>query len=393
MQGRLAIGAACVGGMKRCVQLLLRYAERREIATGRLRDNPVLRHRIGELGAATAAVEGLVMHIAAALDRGESVPLDAYIVCKTAGPEWFWRAADDLVQFLGGRGYIETNIAPQLLRDARVTRILEGPTEPLLMFLGSRVLNDAADFEQFLSADLGAAEIYRALAAAAEEIAALAERGPFTARTDAQRWACMLTGELATDAVLFAVLQRADDGSDGATLRHRWAERRFAAAVVNARERCGEHAVAPDAAGLDELRDTYAAQIGDIEQTLAGEEHARDTLLQRARADDAPRPAVPAPLAAAPVSTAQTAPVVNAKSVADIEQFVLAWLGAELKIDPASIDPSRSFFDYGVDSVTTVMLVVALEEWLDIEIYPEMVYDYPLIRAFATQLATATPAN
>ncbi|MGR9092213.1 MAG: acyl carrier protein [Gammaproteobacteria bacterium] len=40
----------------------------------------------------------------------------------------------------------------------------------------------------------------------------------------------------------------------------------------------------------------------------------------------------------------------------------MAWVSAELKIDPASIDPHRSFFDYGVDSVTTVMLVVALEE-------------------------------
>lgn len=388
MQGRLAIGAACVGGLKRCVQLMLRYAERRDIATGRLRDNPVLRHRIGELGAATAAVEGLVVHIAEALDRGEAVPLDAYVVCKTAGPEWFWRAADDLVQFLGGRGYIETNIAPQLLRDARVTRILEGPTEPLLMFLGSRVLNDAGDFEHLLTDGLGAAELFRTVAAAAAEIAARAERGPFTAPADAQRWACMQIGQFATEAVLLAVLNRADDGSAGAAFRRQWAEHRFAGAIDAARGHCGEHAVALDGAGLDELRATYAEQIGDIEQSLAGEDHALDPLLRRAtispRQVAATEPAVAAPVAPAAAATTP------AQSAHDIERFVTTWVGAELKIDPATIDPQRSFFDYGVDSVTTVMLVVALEEWLGRDIYPEMVYDFPLIRDFAIRLAAAS---
>lgn len=389
MQGRLAIGAACVGGLKRCVQLMLRYAERRDIATGRLRDNPVLRHRIGELGAATAAVEGLVMYIADALDQGESVALDAYVVCKTAGPEWFWRAADDLVQFLGGRGYIETNIAPQLLRDARVTRILEGPTEPLLMFLGSRVLNDAADFEHLMTHGLGAGALFRRVADAAADIAVRAQRGPFTVPADAHRWACMQIGQFATDAVLLAILARAEDGSAGAAFRRQWAERRFADAIDTARARCGETAVALDAAGLDELRDAYAAQIGDIEQSLAGEDHALDPLLRRTT--HAPRTVVPPapsapPAAAAPVAPAQT----RTRSAHDIERFVMTWVGGELKIDPATIDPQRSFFDYGVDSVTTVMLVVALEEWLGREIYPEMVYDFPLIREFATRLAATS---
>lgn len=393
MQGRLAIGAACVGGMKRCVQLLLRYAERREIATGRLRDNPVLRHRIGELGAAAAAVDGLVMHVADALDRGEPVPLEAFIVCKTAGPEWFWRAADDLVQFLGGRGYIETNIAPQLLRDARVTRILEGPTEPLLMFLGSRVLNDAADFERLMAVDLEAEAVFRTVVAAAGEIAALAERGPFSARTDAQRWACMQTGQVATDAVLLAVLKRADDGSDGAKFRRQWAEQRFTAAIARARDRCGEQAVALDAAGLDELRDAYAAQIGEVEQTLAGEDHCGDPLLQRS-GPDVPPSAPPAPDRASPMASGtELERAANTESADAIERFVVAWVAAELKIDPGSIDPERSFFDYGVDSVTTVMLVVALEEWLNIEIYPEMVYDFPLIRGFSAQLAATGSDN
>lgn len=207
MQGRLGIGAACVGGMKRCLQLILRYASRRSISTGRLRDNPVLVSQVATLSAALAAIEGLVTHIAATLDAGDSVPIDAYVVCKTAGPEWFWRAADSLVQFLGGRGYIETNVAPQLLRDARVTRILEGPTEALSMFLGSRVLNEGAEFENFVAQALGAPEVAERVVAVAIEINERCAVGPFTDLATAKRWAHSLIGAVATDAVLLAVLK------------------------------------------------------------------------------------------------------------------------------------------------------------------------------------------
>ena len=235
--------------------------------------------------------------------------------------------------------------------------------------------------------------MFRTLATAAADVAARAERGPFSGHADAHRWACLQIGQFATEAVLLAVLTRADDGSAGATFRRQWAERRFASALETARAHCGEHAVALDAAGLDELRDTYAAQIGDIEQTLAGEDHALDPLL-RSPADAPPR-AAPTPSAPSRIPPAPVAPVDHpaaAQSALDIERFVTAWVGAELKLDPATIDPQRSFFDYGVDSVTTVMLVVALEEWLGREIYPEMVYDFPVIRAFCRQLAAA-PAH
>lgn len=141
MQGRLNIGASCVGGMKRCLQLMLRYGSRRSISSGRLIDNPVLLERVGTISAATAAIESLVEGLAARLDDGHTIPVEAYVICKTSAPEWFWYAADVLMQCLGGRGYIETNIAPQLLRDARVARILEGPTEALMTFLGSRLAN------------------------------------------------------------------------------------------------------------------------------------------------------------------------------------------------------------------------------------------------------------
>ena len=74
LQGRLAIGAAAVGGIKRCLQLLVRYAERRTISTGRLLDNPALLDRAAAVGSALAGLDALVATIGDRLDRGVEVP-------------------------------------------------------------------------------------------------------------------------------------------------------------------------------------------------------------------------------------------------------------------------------------------------------------------------------
>ena len=139
MYGRLAIASACIGGMKRCAQLMLRYSSRRTVSTGRLLDNPITLSRLGGLTAQIEALSALVGWIAQRLDEGEAVSPEAYTACKILAPEFYWQAADDLVQCLGGRGYIETNMAPQMLRDARVLRIFEGPTETLAMHLGAQI--------------------------------------------------------------------------------------------------------------------------------------------------------------------------------------------------------------------------------------------------------------
>jgi alkylation response protein AidB-like acyl-CoA dehydrogenase/acyl carrier protein len=390
MQGRLAIGAACVGGMKRCLQLLVRYARRRSISTGRLLDNPVLLERAGALGAALASIESLVMHTAQRLDEGADVPGDVFVVCKIAGSEWLWRAADDLVQFLGGRGYIETNVAAQLLRDARVTRILEGPTEALGMFLGSRVLNDGAALHQFLAKDLGAPAVSARLADAAQEIHARCTSGTFAldddGLRDARRWAYALIGQVATDAALLAAMPRA-----GAPHHAAWAEQRFEASIAHALARSNGSVLPIRASDLVSTVDRYAASIGDIEQSLAGEDHALDAMLARG---DAPRPEIqvaPDGLTSADAPLPEVVPGDATPrthvDVTSIERFIVSQVAHALKLPEAAINPERSFFDYGLDSVTAVMLAASLEDWLGLSVSPELAYDVPVIRRFAAQLA------
>ncbi|HMN31145.1 MAG TPA: acyl-CoA dehydrogenase family protein, partial [Caldilineaceae bacterium] len=111
---RLCLGAICVGGMKRCIQLMHRYASQRTVATGLLLDNPLSLLRISEWIAATTALETLVTSTATFLDEGRIPLAPAVLACKVLGSELLWQAADALVQMLGGRGYEENNLAPQI---------------------------------------------------------------------------------------------------------------------------------------------------------------------------------------------------------------------------------------------------------------------------------------
>ncbi|WP_016949116.1 acyl-CoA dehydrogenase family protein [Anabaena sp. PCC 7108] len=281
---RLAIGAKSLGGMKRCAQLMLRYATRRDIATGRLIDNPLTLVRLGNLTAAITALENLITRISELVDNGYSVPGEGYIVCKTFGSESLWQAADNLIQLLGGRGYIETNIAPQILRDARIFRVFEGPTETLNMFLGSSLLQPREELQIFFCNSLNAPVVWESLKSAVGEINARWSESiaPFSDRTSARRWASLVAGEVATYAILLAALQGTPNHKPLNQL-HRgaidWVQSQFDIALQKALSGQELISATQSADETTALISSYNETIGDLQQTLPGEDHSLDELL------------------------------------------------------------------------------------------------------------------
>jgi alkylation response protein AidB-like acyl-CoA dehydrogenase len=288
---RFALGACALGAMKRALQLIERFASRRQIASGRLIDNPVTLALVGELVAKTAATDALLYAIADLLDGGAAVPLEAFVAVKLVSSEFLWSAADRLVQILGSRGYDEANLAPQLLRDARVFRIFEGPTEALAEFLGSRALiDDSPGVYGFLRNDLASPGIADRLAGCVEQLRAR----PVDPRLDlppnlAHAWRCALAGDVLAWAFLAAGLDRRLGPAPAAHDRRLldWTH----LALDDAMQRALEGDLARAALGpLDELAPSIAAYgdaIGDVEQTLAGECRERDPLLRRDDPSDA----------------------------------------------------------------------------------------------------------
>lgn len=148
---RLCLAAASIGSMKRCIQLMSRYAERRKIITGLLIDNPVTLVRLSEMTAVVDALDNFVISTADFYDfEPNLVPEEAFVIAKILGSEYLGIITDQLIQLLGARGYEEGSGAAQYFRDARVFRIFEGPTEALNMYLGSRVLNMNSKLEHFI---------------------------------------------------------------------------------------------------------------------------------------------------------------------------------------------------------------------------------------------------
>ncbi|MCW5623132.1 MAG: AMP-binding protein, partial [Burkholderiales bacterium] len=386
MYGRLTIAAACVGGMKRCAQLMLRYGARRSIATGRLLDHPVTLTRLSGLTAGITALGALVDAVCERLDRGAAVPEEVYAACKILGPEWYWRATDDLMQCLGGRGYIETNLAPQMLRDARVLRIFEGPTEALAMYLGARTLRQPATLDGFLADALGMPDIASALRSVAERAAArhATTSAPFVDAVTAQRRTCVAVGEVAAWAIVRAALGASAVRDAGWRRGMDWTQARFDIAADRALRDSAEESVLLSPGAVTQWIAGYRDSIGDIEQALAGEDGDLDAWLRRA-GTASPRGATPAPASG---ESGQPAPAV-ARSAATIRRWLTTWLARHLRFPETDIDPHKAFADYGVDSVMAVELARDLELELALAdpLEPTLAWNHPTLHALAEHLA------
>jgi alkylation response protein AidB-like acyl-CoA dehydrogenase/acyl carrier protein len=393
MYGRLAIASACLGGMRRCAQLMHRYASRRTIGGEQLAHNPVTLERLGATTAAIAGLDALVGRLGTMLDAGERIPDEIYAAVKILAPELCWTAADRLVQMLGGRGYIETNIAPQILRDARVLRVFEGPTEAMCAYLGARLANDASVVLGFIENELKAPEAARTLRDLLAQLHAPLHEGDIAARVHLR----YRLGEAAAWAVLAGALEPdATDAADATGRAHRWVKtqlhQRTRAVTTPVMEIDGD-AIGREIGG-------YADRIGDTEQSMVGEDTALDPLLRRVEpvaADDdtgGAEIAARAPGAAATATRSLVSGPANGttRTTAEIETFLRAWVAERLELPPQDVDPLVPFADLGADSVTAIELVMDLGDYVGQTLDDTLPWEAPNIAAVAERLGAPAPA-
>jgi len=381
---RLGIGGICVGAMKRCAQLMARYAARREIATGPLAANPVTIARLQGLASNIFAVESLVYAIAARVDAGEAVPAEAYLACKTTATESLGSAADQLVQMLGGRGYIESNGAPQILRDARVLRILEGPTETLYAHLGASSSHPGGAVDVFLSEALGRPALAAELAALIVRLRG-SDHGTrlFATQAALGQWLDYRIGELVARAFLLAAAERRQlDGSaeaQAASDAVAWARRRFSALGQELVAELAANRRHSDSADLLARIAAYANAIGDVQQQLPGEDTQPDPLLRRETdvLKGARRPL------AFPAAAQPAAADASDATRAAVRACVEAWLKSESRHGDVSFEDDTPFATLGMDSLATASIAVDLEQRLGMAILPELLFDYQTVAQLA----------
>ncbi len=282
--GRLYISSLCLGGLKRCAQLLVRFGGRRNVASGKLLENSLLLASLGDLTRRISVVEALRDQIAMRLDNGRSVPPEVPMAVKVVGTDSLNLAAGRLMQWLGSRGYMENNLAPQILRDGRALSITEGPNEPLTIQVGRKArLTDAID--GYLRADPAGSELADLLKASTREITdrCVNRPGPFADRSTAQLWADWLVGQVASDTLLLAAVRQARSQipSDHLVRAVGWAEIRLARSLERARKGDAAERMIPTPSDTAATVAHYAASIGDVEETIAGEDDALDLYVSK----------------------------------------------------------------------------------------------------------------
>jgi acyl-CoA synthetase (AMP-forming)/AMP-acid ligase II/alkylation response protein AidB-like acyl-CoA dehydrogenase len=273
--GRFFIAAVSIGAMRRCAQLILRYASRRQIDTGLLLDNPQIAAKVSELVHRIGAASALVSHVADRMDAGRPLMPEAAMALKVSATDSLCFGADLLMQILGGRGYMENNLAPQLFRDARLLTIGEGANESLAAAMG-RSARLSEPIYEFLGELPGGAEF-------ASRLRSLSQLAPAASEETWRTWFDARLGRLS-----IAAIQAAAPVASGTKAYRQWALQEWEALSTEVERSAPLPSFLLTGEEIGSSVCSYRDAIGDLEPKSPDVDYELDPLLRRDVAEDAP---------------------------------------------------------------------------------------------------------
>jgi butyryl-CoA dehydrogenase len=127
-EGRISIGAACVGLAQAALDAAARYLTERKAFGAPLSDQQGLRFMLAEMAQKVAAARALVRVAAETKDRGENIA-EVSSLAKWTASDAAMSVASDAVQLFGGSGYSREFPVERMLRDAKGAQIYEGTNQ------------------------------------------------------------------------------------------------------------------------------------------------------------------------------------------------------------------------------------------------------------------------
>jgi acyl-CoA dehydrogenase family member 9 len=143
--GRLSLGTGSVGGAKMMLDLAIDHVKQRRQFDRPLADFELVQDKIGWMVSYLFGLEASAYLTTGLVDRGVADYSLESAICKVAGTEFLWYAANRALQLAGGAGYMRDQPYEKFLRDIRIFPIFEGANDVMRAFIalaGMKPLGD-----------------------------------------------------------------------------------------------------------------------------------------------------------------------------------------------------------------------------------------------------------
>jgi acyl-CoA dehydrogenase family member 9 len=133
--GRIGLGTGSVGATKKLIDLAIHHTRERRQFGRTLPEFELVQDKIGWMVSHLFGLEAMCYLTCGLVDQGvEDYSLESAI-CKVAGTEFLWYAANRAMQLAGGEGYMRTEPYEKILRDIRIFPIFEGANDVMRAFI------------------------------------------------------------------------------------------------------------------------------------------------------------------------------------------------------------------------------------------------------------------
>ncbi len=141
-EGRISIGAGCVGIARSALEQSAAYLHQRKAFGAPLAELQGLKFMLAEMARDVAGARALVHEAARAKDRGEPIG-ELSSLAKWTASDTAMKVATDAVQLFGGSGYSRETGIERLMRDAKGAQIYEGTNQIHRLIVADAVLGRA----------------------------------------------------------------------------------------------------------------------------------------------------------------------------------------------------------------------------------------------------------
>jgi len=143
--GRLTLAAGCTAGTKSLLNEMAKFSENRVQFGKPIAEFEITQRKLARVASDVYASDAMLGELANLASSAEGDWALEAACCKVFASEMLWRAADEMVQIGGGRGFVKPYPYERLLRDSRINRIFEGTNEILRLFIALNGIQGPAE--------------------------------------------------------------------------------------------------------------------------------------------------------------------------------------------------------------------------------------------------------